>query len=86
MTKTTEEMVAELLVAIDEGKKVVREIHEATKDFKQALKVERARHEEIVRLETHNTILDIAADIHRVSKENVDQILAELRKRMLGEE
>lgn len=86
MTKTSEEVLAELIIAIDEGKKIVREIHEATKDFKQTLKVERAKHEEIVRVETRDTIVKIAEDIQRVSQENVDQILAELRKRMLGVE
>jgi hypothetical protein len=86
VAKTAEEILQDLNVALEEAREVTRDLHIATKDLKQLLKVERAKHEEIVRLETHNTILDIARDIHDLTQKNVDEILAQLRARLLGEE
>lgn len=86
MAKTSEDILVELLAALEEAKQVLREIHVATKDFKQMVKVERARHEEIVREETRDTVMKIATDIHKTTSETVNQILAELRKQLLGEE
>lgn len=85
MAKTSEDVLLELTTALEEAKELIRDIHAASKDFKQTLKVERSKQEEIVRNETRNNIINIASDIQRVTEENVDEILSQLRTRLLGE-
>lgn len=85
MAKTSEEVLVELTAALEEARVLLRDIRGASKDLKQLLKVERSKQEEIVRDETRNLILKIGADIQRVTEENVDEILAQLRTRLLGE-
>lgn len=85
MARTTEETLTALTAALADADAVIREAHGAAKDWRNTVKTERARVEEIVREETRDTILAIAADIHEVVRSNVDAILTELRARLLGE-
>lgn len=82
--RTSEEVLESLESALVNANAVIREAHQASKDWKNLVKVERKRMEEIVREETARTIMLIAEDIRTVTQEHVDMMLDELRRRLLG--
>lgn len=83
--KTSEEVLAELTKALEEARELTKEIHIAKKDFKQAIKIERERRENIYREEVARAIGKVYDDLKGYLLASGDEVIAEFRKRLFQE-